>query len=101
MSKQDKYFTESKLKFYLRNSHSTHPCQIYLVASVDGKRYRIYTKMKVYANQWDQERQLAVLSNVQSKQDNRNNKIANTYSLTNVLFFCNMFEEGSSFGAIL
>ena len=67
------------MKFYLRNSHSTHPCQIYLVASVDGKRYRIYTKMKVYAGQWDQERQLAVISNIQSKQDNRNNKIANNY----------------------
>ena len=84
MSKKGQiFYRESKLKFYLRNSHSTHPCQIYLVASIDGKRYRIYTKMKVYA-----------------KQDNRNNKIANTYSLTNVLFFCNMFEEGSSFGAI-
>ena len=35
--------------------------------------------MKVYASQWDQERQLAVISNVQSKQDNRNNKIANNY----------------------
>ena len=35
--------------------------------------------MKVYAGQWDQERQLAVISNIQSKQDNRNNKIANNY----------------------
>ena len=35
--------------------------------------------MKVYASQWDQERQLAVISNIQSKQDNRNNKIANNY----------------------
>ena len=80
MSKKGQiFYRESKLKFYLRNSHSTHPCQIYLVVSVDGKRYRIYTKMKVYASQWDQERQLAVISNVQSKQDNRNNKIANNY----------------------
>lgn len=80
MSKKGQiFYKESKLKFYLRNSHSTHPCQIYLVASIDGKRYRIYTKMKVYASQWDQERQLAVISNVQSKQDNRNNKIANNY----------------------
>lgn len=80
MSKKGQiFYRESKLKFYLRNSHSTHPCQIYLVASIDGKRYRIYTKMKVYASQWDQERQLAVISNVQSKQDNRNNKIANNY----------------------
>lgn len=80
MSKKGQiFYRESKLKFYLRNSQSTHPCQIYLVASIDGKRYRIYTKMKVYASQWDQERQLAVISNVQSKQDNRNNKIANNY----------------------
>ena len=80
MSKKGQiFYRESKLKFYLRNSHSTHPCQIYLVASIDGKRYRIYTKMKVYASQWDQERQLAVISNIQSKQDNRNNKIANNY----------------------
>lgn len=80
MSKKGQiFYSESKLKFYLRNSHSTHPCQIYLVASIDGKRYRIYTKMKVYASQWDSERQLAVISNVQSKQDNRNNKIANNY----------------------
>lgn len=80
MSKKGQiFYRESKLKFYLRNSHSTHPCQIYLVASIDGKRYRIYTRMKVYASQWDQERQLAVISNVQSKQDNRNNKIANNY----------------------
>ena len=65
------------MRFHLRAPKSSRPTLIFLATCIDGKRYKISTKVRVYASQWDQERQLAVISNVQSKQDNRNNKIAN------------------------
>ena len=71
------FYRESTLRFHLRAPKTSRPTLIFLATCIDGKRYKISTKVRVYANQWDQERQLAVISNVQSKQDNRNNTIAN------------------------
>ena len=75
--KRQIFYRESTLRFHLRAPKSSRPTLIFLATCIDGKRYKISTKVRVYANQWDQERQLAVISNVQSKQDNRNNTIAN------------------------
>ena len=75
--KRQIFYRESTLRFHLRAPKSSPPTLIFLATCIDGKRYKISTKVRVYSSQWDQERQLAVVSNVQSKQDNRNNKIAN------------------------
>ncbi len=75
--KRQIFYRESTLRFHLRAPKSSRPTLIFLATCIDGKRYKISTKVRVYSSQWDQERQLAVVSNVQSKQDNRNNKIAN------------------------
>lgn len=75
--KRQIFYRESTLRFHLRAPKSSRPTLIFLATCIDGKRYKISTKVRVYANQWNQERQLAVISNVQSKQDNRNNTIAN------------------------
>lgn len=65
------------MRFYLRNPKSTSPCMIYLVVHIGGKQYTLSTHLRVYPNQWNQEKQLAVISNVQSKLDNHNNEIVN------------------------
>ncbi len=75
--KRQIFYRESTLRFHLRAPKSSRPTLIFLATCIDGKRYKISTKVRVYSSQWDQERQLAVVSNVQSKQDNRNNTIAN------------------------
>lgn len=77
--KRQIFYRESTLRFNLRAPKSTHPTLVFLVAYINGKRYKISTKVKVYASQWNPEKQLAVISNVQSKLDNRNNRIANEH----------------------
>ena len=71
------FLGEIKMRFYLRSPYSTRPCMIFLGTNIGGKFYRASAKVKVYPSHWDSKRQLAVVSNVQSKQDNRNNKIVN------------------------
>ena len=75
--KQQSFYKKNKVRFYLGKPKSTSPCMIYLVVRIDGKEYKLSTHLKVYSNQWNQEKQLAVISNVQSKLDNHNNKIVN------------------------
>lgn len=77
--KRQIFYRESTLRFNLRAPKSTRPTLVFLVAYINGKRYKISTKVKVYASQWNPEKQLAVISNVQSKLDNRNNRIANEH----------------------
>ena len=75
--KQQSFYKRNKVRFYLRNPKSTSPCMIYLVVHIGGKQYTLSTHLRVYPNQWNQEKQLAVFSNVQSKLDNHNNEIVN------------------------
>ena len=65
------------MRFYLRNPYSSRPCMIFVGTNIGGKFYRASAQVKVYPSHWDSKQQLAVVSNVQSKQDNRNNKIVN------------------------
>jgi len=76
-TKKQQFYGESKLYFFLREPKRTGPRLVYLSTYIGGKHYVLSTKVKVYACQWNYKKQLAVLSNVQSKQDNRNNKIVN------------------------
>ena len=74
---KQQFFGEIKMRFYLRSPYSTRPCMIFLGTNIGGKFYRASAQVKVYPSHWDSKRQLAVISNVQSIQDNRNNKIVN------------------------
>lgn len=74
---KQQFFSEIKMRFYLRNPYSSRPCMIFVGTNIGGKFYRASAQVKVYPSHWDSKQQLAVVSNVQSKQDNRNNKIVN------------------------
>ena len=74
---KQQFFSEIKIRFYLRNPYSSRPCMIFVGTNIGGKFYRASAQVKVYPSHWDSKQQLAVVSNVQSKQDNRNNKIVN------------------------
>lgn len=65
------------LRFVLRQPKSEKQTNIYGSVWVDGKGYKIPTGVKVVPSQWNSSRQVAVISNLQSKVDNYNNKVAN------------------------
>lgn len=71
------FYDKIKLRFYLHTSNPIKPGTIYLLTYIDGKHYRYSTRLKVYPNQWYSEKQLAVISNVQSQLDNHNNTVVN------------------------
>ena len=50
---------------------------VYLVFFANGKQYKISTGVKVLPSQWSDEHQVAIVSNLNSKLDNRNNEIVN------------------------
>ncbi len=75
--KRQRYYGEIKARFYLRRPTASGPRKIYFVAFIDGKQYRYSTGVRVYPKQWNSKKELAVVSNTLSKQDNQNNMIAN------------------------
>ena len=77
--KRQYFYEEIKARFYLRKPKSKRPTRIFLVVYIGGKQHRYPTQVRVYPSQWNSKKQLAVVSNVQSEQDNRNNKIVNEH----------------------
>lgn len=78
MEPQIQKIIKTKIHFNLRqNKKNDEPTIIYCVFSVDGKQYKVSTNVKVKPNQWCKQKELTIISNIQSKQDNHNNKIAN------------------------
>lgn len=71
------FLLERKFHFNLRKPKGNKPTQIYFVVTIGGKQYKLTTSVKVYPDQWDNTLQVAIVSNTNSKLDNRNNKIAN------------------------
>ena len=65
------------IKFYLRDSKVNVRTTVYCGVRIEGKLYKISTGTKVRPNQWCSERQLALVSNLQTKIDNYNNKQVN------------------------
>lgn len=65
------------LRFVLRSPKSKKLTNIYGSVWMGGKGYKIPTGTKVKPVQWNSEHQVAIISNLQSKVDNHNNKIAN------------------------
>ena len=71
------FLLERKFHFNLRKPKGNKPTQIYFVVTIGGRQYKLTTSVKVYPDQWDNTLQVAIVSNTNSKLDNRNNKIAN------------------------
>ena len=72
------FIKELKGNFNLRRKSSTKATPIYFVVYMDGKQHYFATGVKVYPSQWDKKKQIAVVSNTQSKLDNYNNNIVNS-----------------------
>ena len=75
MMNEQHFYKEIEAHFCLRTNKTKKPEMIYLVARIDGKQYKLSCGVKVYPNHWH--RGIAEESNLLSKRDNANNKIAN------------------------
>lgn len=81
MEKQT-FTNEIKGHFNLRKPKGEKPTAIFFVVKLNGKQYKYGTGVRVYPKQWDNGK--ARISNLQTKQDNKNNAIVNK-RLTEVL----------------
>ncbi len=97
---EEQVFLNFDLKFNLRQAKQNKPTIIYAVFSYGGKQVKINTNVKVYPNQWNYKKQIAIISNGQTKLDNNNNKIANdTIKRIGIVFeeqkhyLCNNIED--------
>lgn len=77
MAESTQLFLEYKLNFNLHKPKALRPTLIYAVIYFRKKQYKISTGVKVYPNQWNPKKQIATISNGQSKLDNYNNGIVN------------------------
>lgn len=66
------------LRFNLRSAKDVDKrTMLMCVINTRGKQYRIASGVKVYPNQWNKKKQIAVISNIQSNLDNYNNRVVN------------------------
>lgn len=100
---EEQVFLDFELRFNLRQKVKNTPTIVYAVFSYGGKQVKINTNTKVYPNQWNYKKQIAILSNGQTQLDNNNNKIVNDrIKEINIVFeneklyLCNHVEEISS-----
>ena len=100
---EEQVFLDFELRFNLRQKVKNTPTIVYAVFSYGGKQVKINTNTKVYPNQWNYKKQIAILSNGQTKLNNNNNKIVNDrIKEINIVFeneklyLCNHVEEISS-----
>lgn len=63
------------VRFNLRDKNSIKATNIYCCIYINGKQHRFATGVKILPKQWDNKRQIAIISNIQSKVDNYNNNI--------------------------
>ena len=74
----EQIFLDFKLNFNLCSSKLDRPTLVYAVVYFRGKQYKISTGVKVYPNQWNKRKQIAMVSTGFTKLDNRNNSIVNS-----------------------
>lgn len=65
------------VRFNLRDRKAIKATNIYCCIYINGKQHRFATGVKILPKQWDNKRQIAIISNIQSKVDNYNNNIVN------------------------
>ena len=97
---EEQVFLDFELRFNLRQKVKNKPTIVYAVFSYGGKQVKINTNTKVYPIQWNHKKQIAVISNGQTKLDNKNNKVVNerikeiNIAFENEkLYLCNNVEE--------
>ena len=100
---EEQVFLDFELRFNLRQKVKNKPTIVYAVFSYGGKQVKINTNTKVYPIQWNHKKQIAVISNGQTKLDNKNNKVVNErIKEINIVFeneklyLCNNIEEISN-----
>jgi integrase len=77
METKQTFTREIKGHFNLREPKAKKPTAIFFVVSVNGRQYKFSTGVKIYPAMWNKTTNSATISNQQTKQDNRNNKIVN------------------------
>ena len=75
--KQQNFSRELHGTFNLREPKAMKPTTIYFVVRLNGKQYKLTTGVKVYPSMWSKDTQTAIVSNQQTKQDNKNNLLVN------------------------
>ena len=73
----EQVFLEFTLNFNIRQTRLNKPTIIYALFSFRGKQYKVNIGVKVYPSQWNKRKQIATISNGQTRLDNRNNEIVN------------------------
>lgn len=63
--------------FNLRCPKGSKPTQVYFVVCIDNKQYKLSTGVKIYPSMWNKKTQTAIVSNQQTRQDNKNSRIVN------------------------
>jgi len=93
------FLLERKFHFNLRKPKGEKATPIYFVIFIGGKQYKLSTNVKVYPDQWSNAKQIAVISNTNSRLDNRNNKLVNErleqirkYYLEYIEYLCTLEE---------
>ena len=73
----EQLFLDFSLNFNLRPTRRNVPTIIYALFTFQGRRCKVNIGAKVYPAQWNKRRQIATISNGQTRLDNRNNEIVN------------------------
>lgn len=77
METKQTFTREIKGHFNLREPKGKKPTAIFFVVSLNGRQYKFSTGVKVYPKMWNKKNGSAIISNQQTKQDNKNNKVVN------------------------
>jgi len=73
----EQVFLDFSLNFNLRQTKKNTPTIIYALFTFRGRQYKVNIGAKVYPTQWNKRKQIATISNGQTRLDNRNNEIVN------------------------
>ena len=73
----EQVFLDFSLNFNLRQTKKNMPTIIYALFTFRGRQYKVNIGAKVYPTQWNKRKQIATISNGQTRLDNRNNEIVN------------------------
>lgn len=71
------FFNEVQARFNLRKPSVSKPTNIYLVCRISGKQIKLSTGVKVYPEQWNEEKQEAYIGCRLTELDNLNNIVTN------------------------
>lgn len=74
----EQLFLNESLKFYCRTTKTNKPTPVYAYLNICNRTTVIPVKAKVIPSQFNVKAQKAIISNLQSELDNRNNEIANS-----------------------